>query len=283
MDKIKLEQQSDKIEAILTANGIEARVTGGIVTPRAVIFQVSKSLPKGNGLAVSLALALNVPSVAIDHNTITVKRQDASVVSLLALLGRLAKTKCTPSFTATLGMCDDGAPLLIRLPSEMVGHVLVTGAGASDLLRTIAISLIVSNRPRAMRLVLAGRKFGDLARLPHAQYYSIDDIMPLVGRSVIAPRVVIVLDDLATIDENMMRILQDGHKSGIHVIASGNVSSSGFSTILKSNGELGDFTALADGQAVRFTAAYISPAEVNQIVMGTLPKMNPSRLQVATA
>jgi len=55
-----------------------------------------------------------------------------------------------PPITATLGLAEDGAPLLIRLPSPDVAHILVagtTGSGKTALLQTMILSLAMSNRP----------------------------------------------------------------------------------------------------------------------------------------
>ena len=71
------------------------------------------------------------------------------------------------------GLSDDGAPLLVRLPSPQVAHLLVagtTGSGKSALMRTIIASLALSHRRSQLGFVLIDpkrRTFGSLAGLPH--------------------------------------------------------------------------------------------------------------------
>ena len=53
-----------------------------------------------------------------------------------------------PPVTAILGLAEDGAPLLIRLPSPDVAHILVagtTGSGKTMLLQTMILSLAMTN------------------------------------------------------------------------------------------------------------------------------------------
>jgi len=190
-----------------------------------------------------------------------------------------------PPFTATLGMCDDGAPLLVRLSSPDVGHVLIAGAdgcGKTSLLQTIAVSLAVTNRPRDLGLVLVGRELGDLERLPHVLRCEVGSLSRLIGRQEIAPRVVVLIDDLADI-KPLAQLLERGHAAGVYIVASGNVSSAGFSTLINGKGEPGDFEVMASGQTIRFQAATITPAEVNQVVMRVVPKSQPTRLYQTAA
>jgi hypothetical protein len=265
-----LETCADTIDGVLKQNGIMARVDGGIVQLRAVVFRVSKSLPGGSGLADMLALALNVPGVRLDDRDIVVKRNDASAIKLLALLTRLAKDRL-PAYTATLGMCDDGAPLLVRLSSTDVGHVLIAGpdgCGKSSLMRTIAVSLAMFNRSRYLKLILIGKSFSDLSGLPHAATYTTRDLLLIFNRPYPSPHIVVLVDDLIAADESMTLVSADWHKSGVHVVASGSLSSYGFGTVITGNGEPGDFTATTSESKdlIHFQSAYITSAEAELVV-----------------
>lgn len=144
-----LEYQADRIEAVLAHHKVPARVTGGTVTPRWIRFQVVPALGARiasiTGLAEELAAALDAPSVRVARRgsaiAVEVPREDPHPVRLLPLLQGLHNV---PPVTAVLGIADDGAPLLIRLPSPDVAHILVagtTGSGKTALLRAIVLSL----------------------------------------------------------------------------------------------------------------------------------------------
>ena len=151
-----LEYQADRIEAVLAHHKIPARVTGGTVTPRWIRFQVVPALGARiasiTGLAEELAAALDAPTVRVARQgaavAVEVPREDPQPVRLLPLLQGLHNV---PPVTAVLGIADDGVPLLIRLPSPDVAHILVagtTGSGKTALLRAMVLSLAYFNRPR---------------------------------------------------------------------------------------------------------------------------------------
>jgi hypothetical protein len=134
----------------------------------------------------------------------------------------------------------------------------------------MTISLAVCNKLRNLQMVLVGQCFNDMMGLPHVLKSDVASLSHLLARSEVEPRVVILIDDLAEVNSGLGRLLQDGHKSGIHIVASGNVSSAGFTTVLRGNGDRGDFTAQVGSDSIRFQCAHISPAEVDQTVAQSL-------------
>ena len=73
---------------------------------------------------------------------------------LAPLIERLTSV---PPVTAVLGVDENGTPLLLRLSSPDVVHVLVagtTGSGKTALARTLLVSLALFNRQGAVQLVL---------------------------------------------------------------------------------------------------------------------------------
>src|SRR5512136_829511 len=94
----QLELQSDRIEMVLTTHKAPARVTGGVVTPRAVQFHLSPlmgtKINRVQSLAEELALALGVASVRVSRQggsmQLEIPRDDARPVKLLSLMATLA-------------------------------------------------------------------------------------------------------------------------------------------------------------------------------------------------
>jgi S-DNA-T family DNA segregation ATPase FtsK/SpoIIIE len=255
-----------------------------------------------------------------------------------------------PLFTAVLGLCDDGAPLLMRLSSPDVAHVLIsgtTGSGKTALCQTMILSLAMSHRRSQLQFVLVDpkrRAFTPFASLPHLLWPMISDaaeavdalselvrLMEVRGQGHaqadagtkrlgevthpegdFQPRIVLVLDELADLmqvggkelGEHLTRLAQRGREAGIHIIASTQKPSSQvLGTLIRANfparlvGKVvspedarvaagiggtgaeklmgrGDFIAVAAGQALRFQAAYVSSAEMQQVVaqLGSEPR-----------
>jgi S-DNA-T family DNA segregation ATPase FtsK/SpoIIIE len=192
----KLEFQAERIEAVLTMHKVPARVTGGTVTPRWIRFQiipaVGAKISKIKGLSEELAAALDAPNCRISRRgaavAVEVPRDNPQPVRLLPLYRQLDPDDIPPA-TATLGLAEDGAPLLIRLPSPDVAHVLVagtTGSGKTALLQTAILSLAMANPapslfgaeglPESLSMVLMDPKGGA---------FSLFDGLPHLARPVI--------------------------------------------------------------------------------------------------
>jgi len=247
--RTKLEFMADRIETVLALHETPARVTGGTVTPRWVRFQVlpavGAKISKIKGLGEELAAALDVPNCRVSRRgaavAVEIPRDDPQPVRLLPLYRQL---DTIPRVTATLGLAEDGAPLLIRLPSPDVGHVLVTGdsgAGKTTLLQTMILSLAMANPVSDLNFVLVdlkGRSFRPLARLPHLARPIIED----AGEAAEAVRsltrlmeqrnsnghnthatTVLVIDELSYLHPSAMSMLtclaQRGRQTDIHIIA----------------------------------------------------------------
>jgi S-DNA-T family DNA segregation ATPase FtsK/SpoIIIE len=188
----KLQFQSDRIESVLALHKVPARVTGGTVTPRWVRFQVlpavGAKISKIKNLSEELAAALDAPNCRVSRRgaavAIEVPRDNPQAVRLLPLFRQVQDEDGSfPCVTSILGLAEDGIPLLIRLPSPDVAHILVagtTGSGKTVLLQTMILSLAMANpAPSSLRrngggeglaLMLIdpkGAAFGGFERLPH--------------------------------------------------------------------------------------------------------------------
>jgi hypothetical protein len=92
-----LELQADQIEMVLISHRVPGRVTGGIVTPRWVSYQVipeiSTKIAKVMALSEEIALRLGAQGVRVTRQgaaiQVDVPREDGQVVRLLNLCKRL--------------------------------------------------------------------------------------------------------------------------------------------------------------------------------------------------
>jgi S-DNA-T family DNA segregation ATPase FtsK/SpoIIIE len=246
-------------------------VTGGHVTPRWVQFLLQTNpgvkISRVESLSREIAVALGAPNARVTTQgnavRIEVPRSDPQPLKLLPLCARIPPSRI-PFGTAVLGLADDGAPLLIRLPSPEVAHVLVagtTGSGKTALMQTIIMSLALLNHRRQMQFVLIdpkGRAFEPMARLPHLlrpivtqpdqAVQALGDLVTLMehrDRSrVTDPRVIVAIDELAdlvqtggpAILDSLGRLVQRGREAGIHVIgATQKPSSSIIGPLVKAN------------------------------------------------
>jgi S-DNA-T family DNA segregation ATPase FtsK/SpoIIIE len=246
----KLEFQADRIEAVLSTHKVPARVTGGTVTPRWVRFQVlpavGAKISKIKHLSEELAAALDATDCRVARRgaavDVEIPRDNPSQVRLLPLVDQLEDI---PPVAATLGLGEDGSPLLIRLPSPDVAHILVsgmTGSGKTVLLKDIVLSLAMKERPSQTQFIfidpkLTFRAFDDL---PHTvlptqsatdkPYSIISALAKLMEQrhsiTMDDAHIVLVIDELAdllmtaeNVQAPLTRLLQRGRSSGIHVVA----------------------------------------------------------------
>jgi S-DNA-T family DNA segregation ATPase FtsK/SpoIIIE len=252
-----LEFQADRIEAVLQLHKVEARVTGGTVTPRWVRFQVlpavGAKISRIKGLSEELAAALDAANCRVSRRgaavSVEVPRNDPQPVRLWPLYGQLTDQPngrpAIPPITAVLGLAEDGAPLLIRLPSPDVAHILVagtTGSGKTVLLQTMILSLAMANPARSLALVLidpkshAFKPFGALPHLARPVIWRVEEALEALHSLVrlmerrglgSGPHVVVVIDELADllmmggkpVQQALTRLTQRGREAGIHVIA----------------------------------------------------------------
>ena len=238
---------------MLSLHKVPARVTGGTVTPRWVRFQVlpaiGAKISKIKGLSEELAAALDASSCRVSRRgavvAVEVPRDDPQPVRLLPLFRQLdGGNGNIPPMTAILGLAEDGAPLLIRLPSPDVAHILVagtTGSGKTMLLQAMILSLARVNPRKVLALMLIdpkGHAFGIFEGLPclarpvvrevEEATEALNSLVHLMERRDSPhPRVVVVIDELAdllmvggkAVQRTLTRLTQRGRGAGIHVIA----------------------------------------------------------------
>lgn len=332
-----LNYQADRIELVLASHKVAARVMGGKVTPRLVRYELTAPLgvriKRIAALSEEIALSLGASSCRVFRQSgqmqVEVPRPDAKPVRLMPLCKRLAELSsrgrgAIPPLTAVLGLDHEGVPLLLRLPSPNVAHVLIagtTGSGKTALARSIVASLAMHNCQRDLQMVLVdpkGRGLLPFQGLPHLMapvVMRVEDTLPLLERVVAEmerrdaegrsdPRLVVVLDEMADLvqvggkpmEALLTRLTQRGREAGIHLVACaqkptaaviGGLVKSNFPVrlvgsvacpedakvatgIARTGAEQllgqGDFLVVAKGEVTRMQAAYIEPAELEELV-----------------
>jgi S-DNA-T family DNA segregation ATPase FtsK/SpoIIIE len=255
-----LESQADRVEMVLSSHKAPGRVTGGTVGPRLVRFFLDPAphirYSKIRRLSDDLALALRVSSLRVDRSeegvVLEFDNPNPRPVSLLKLLPEVLKGEDgqpdpLPTSTALLGLTDSGIPLLARLASPQVAHILIsgtTGSGKSVLLRTIALSLILTHAPKDLRMICLdpkARTFQCLEDAPHLvrpPVTEMPEVMEALNSLLRAmevrdrrgehkPCIVLMVDELADlifsggdhVTESLTRLVQRGREAGIHVVA----------------------------------------------------------------
>jgi len=261
--------QADRIERVLASHRVPVRVHGGAISPRWIRFLLTPAfgakISTVRNLSEELALALGAQDIRVAREgetlALEMPRPDAEPVRLLPLLKSIPSL---PLLTACLGLAEDGRPLLMRLPAPDVAHVLVagtTGSGKTELMRTMIVSLALTNRQSKLQIALIdpkSRGFMPLAGLPHLVDRVASDAASTLAllekliaemerrdrENVASPHIVIAVDELLDVlaaggkqvELALTRIAQRGREAGLHLIAGAQKpSSAALGPMLKAN------------------------------------------------
>ena len=254
----RLEMQADRIEAVLASHKVAGRVWGGVVLPRFVRYQMTTAMgtrvDQITRLEEEIALSLGVPSIRMwrQNAAIQVEVPREGPVALVTLDQILTQIQ-TPGrairgLVAALGLDENGKPLLVRIDSPDVAHVLIvgtTGSGKTALARTIIASLLRLRRQSDLQLLLidpkGGRGYGCFSGAPHlvgpiatdvdagadALTWLVDVMEQRDARQVSTPPIVCAIDELADLlmvggkplQAAAVRLAQRGREAGIHLVA----------------------------------------------------------------
>ena len=208
--RTELEFQADRVENAFASQGIRVRISGGQRTHRWVRFDV---FPRhvGNTIpAITPALIGTLTSALrmecrVERRgarvAVTALRADVAPLQFGQLYEQLyqyddvitppgfphlpaallepPRQAKPPRLTGMIGLAEDGTPLLVRLPSEDVKNILISGeagAGKTNLLRCLMMSLVLSETPTALRvLIVAPREEWNWAdSIPHLMTTPVD-------------------------------------------------------------------------------------------------------------
>lgn len=271
----QLEVQSRQIERVFSTHQVAARVAGGQVETQSIRFDLQSHLESGihrlRGLKQDLLSVLGVTDVSLAKDDrgqwrLDITRPHEPPVALLDLLPLLPEL---PESTAVLGIDEEGAPLLLPFADANMTHVLVAGtnaAGKTSLLRTIAVSLAMTNRQSKLQLLVIdpdrpgkqNRQLAPLMFLPHllsqvipepeegrnALQILVDEMHHRLKHETVRPTIVTLIDNvdaLVTFAANevlasLAALLQRGAEAGIHlVLATSQPMAEWLSSVMRAN------------------------------------------------
>ena len=247
-----LEQQADQIESALNELQVPARVDGGIVKEDRVRYHLAPAI----GLhAEDLMQAMDYVSESlggVDVRYIWEAQEQAVEVAFsrgkeLRLLPLMHTLDGLQAMQAVVGMEANGRPLLLDFTRKNTRGMLIAapeGAGKSELLRTILVSLALSSHRSEVNFMgidLSGRELAILEALPHTPsavatdagcaaellLWTYEEIEQRRFLGVSKPHLVLFIDDLnhllQAVGDDGIRLLKTiiggGQDTGIHMIA----------------------------------------------------------------
>ena len=252
MERRNLETHADRIEMVLASHRVPSQVRGGTLTPQSVRFfltpELGVRLSRIKALSEEIALALGAPSCRISRHqgtiAIDVPRRERTSTDLMPLFRRLGSI---PTCCPMLGVDEQGTPVLVRLSSPEVAHVLIagtTGCGKTELARSMVASLAMHNRLSDLQILLIDPKcrgFGPFSGLPHLLRPILSDALEIEAQllglvremerrdseGINRPRIVIFVDELADLilkgqdpmQQAVARLVQRGRSAGMHIVA----------------------------------------------------------------
>lgn len=252
MGNTTYEVQAQRIEATLAAQNINGRIWQATVTPRFVRFDLTVAsgtkLSRVTNLEEEVALTLGVQSVRIERDNgvilVEVPLDTPRRITLADVQTRMRGDLPRP-MTAVLGIDEADNPLLLRIDSPDVAHILIagtTGSGKTELLRTITASLLLRNRAGHLALVLLdpkGAKLAPFADLNQTRLHAVQpaEMTAALGYAVdemdrrpigALPHILVVIDELADLlmttaatgaADLLLRLTQRGREHNVHVVA----------------------------------------------------------------
>ncbi|MBK8905988.1 MAG: NACHT domain-containing protein [Anaerolineaceae bacterium] len=302
----QLEVQSRQIERVFSTHQVSARVAGGQVETQSIRFDLQSHLESGihrlRGLKQDLLSVLGVADVSLVKDDkgqwrLDIMRPHEPPVALLDLLPLLPDL---PESTAVLGLDEEGAPLLLPLADANMTHVLVAGtagSGKTSLLRTIAVSLAMTNRQSKLQLLVIdpdrpgkqNRQLAPLMFLPHllsqvipepeegrnALQVLVEEMHHRLNHETVRPTIVALIDNVEALvafaaDDvlaSLAALLQRGADAGIHlVLGTSQPAAEWLSSVMRTNLPLRLVGQVQD--EAESLAATAVPAAEAQLLLG---------------
>ncbi len=247
-----LEQQADQIESALNEIQVPARVGGGVVKEDRVRYHLAPAI----GLrADDLMQAMDHVSASLggvdvryiweaQEQTIEVAFSRGKELRLLPLMHSLDGLQ---ALQAVVGMEANGRPLLLDFTRKNTWGMFIAapkGAGKSELLRAVLVSLALTSRRSEVNFIgidLGGRELAILDALPHTLsavatdascaaellLWICEEIEQRRFSGFNKPHLVLFIDDLnrllrAAGEDGiglLKTVIDDGQDAGVHVVA----------------------------------------------------------------
>ena len=301
----QLELQSRQIERVFSTHQVAARVAGGQVQTQSIRFDLQSHLESGihrlRGLKRDLLSVLGVADISLAKDEqgqwrLDIVRPHEPPVALLDLLPLLPEL---PESTAVLGMDEEGAPLLLPFADPDISHALLVGAegaGKTSLLRTIAISLAMTNRQSKLQLLVidpdrpgkSNRQLAPLMFLPHllseviaepedalhTLQVLVEEMYHRLKNDTVRPTIVTLIDNVEALfvaaksdmQTVLSELLQRGAEAGIHlVLASSQPTAEWLSNVMRTNLPLRLVGQVRD-EAESLAATAVVGAEANLLL-----------------
>jgi len=300
------DQQADQIESALTRLSLPARVNGGVIRENHVRYHLTPAIGTPPlevvELAEDVAQEIGVRDVRVLREAgglaIEVPLERAAGLRLLPLIHALPRLQ---PLSAVVGMSRGGRPLLLELGRTTFWHVLIqapAGAGKSELLRTLAMSLALSSRPAQLGFLaidLGGRELTWLESLPHMLtdvasgakhagellFWLIEEMERRIQSGIHQPHLALFIDDagrlrnrFGELDGLLESILSGGPRSGVHLIAAARDSAAGMNlpsgvpataAVVEGTAyeKQGSFSLRCGSESVRADAAWMSARDLD--------------------
>jgi FtsK/SpoIIIE family len=300
-------EAADRLEQALSGLSLPIRIQGGQVREGGVRYVVTpmngtrmEQLQDAEG---PIARALGVRQVHVAREgedlSIDVPGETSDWPSLLSILGSLGDRS---PLTLMAGRDDRGAPVLISLREPDTWHAAVLagpGAGKSELLRAMLVSLALTNRQSMVQLFgidLGGHELAVVEALPHGltdlatePRFAAELILWLTEEGarrerygILRPDLVLAVDDTSRLIESersaaggLRQLAMHGRRWGIHLLLADQPGSD-LSTrpwahtpgwaIAKGGEDQGRFTLTTGIRALAFAASWLSASDLNTAV-----------------
>ncbi len=261
MSNVLLDEQADAIDNVLNQYNIIGRCAGGTLTHRRLMFDVvlqpGTPLERIEALAPHFANVLGCDRVDVKKNNggAIIAKDIADSRLLLSIILQQYTTRI-PAYTAVLGLDDNDAPLLLRIPSADVQSTVAVGGKCKSLLKVMLESLIACNTPDDLQII--GYKTDSHKWTGDIQ----QEITRRVQKDVNHPVLIVAIPDLAKFSPVVAAdILSRGAAVGVYILAaSATEPQQKFGITLQATDNRGGYVLHHVSSEIPFIAATLSEA-----------------------